>query len=203
MDRELLEDKVRAKARLAVRLRARDRKHSSSQSNLNGTGTKVDELDEDDETCRFGFCDGEDVDNDDDCNDNCNSDFQSSSSPILLPLPPPLSSMNQTIQLPLTPSEKKEKYMIQKEVIRNTDSNNSNTDNSNENLIENSSFAVENNENKDTNIVCETDPFICVPQLLHEFLPKNQSQQSLENLFVTHAQYKFVYKFACEFNKKK
>ena len=204
MDRELLEDKVRAKARLAVRLRERDKKHSSSFSLENGT--KGGESEEDNETRGFGFCDM-DGDNDDDCN----FDSQPFSSSELPPLPPPLSLISflkDATQPPSPPSidlkalHTHEKYMIQNEIRRNTHNYNNNIS-KNENLIPNSTFIVENNENKTKNIGLDTDPFICVPQLLYEFLPIDQSNQSLENLFVTHAQYKFIYKFACECNKEK
>jgi hypothetical protein len=43
-------------------------------------------------------------------------------------------------------------------------------------------------------------PSICIPHLLHSLT--TPSGAALKSLFVTHAQYKFVYKIACDLSKK-
>ena len=209
MNRRLLEEKVKAKARLASRLRERDRKLIIlSSSTIGEEGNE--RIKEEEENEKGGF-DDIDIDNENDYIDVDDKNyFMNDNLSSILPLPPLcLSSPLISTSYPPIPINCNLNIHTGDKIRDNIMENESK-----ENIINNtlkSSVLVDKKQNlildldSSSSSTVETNsiiPSICIPQLLYYMTPKDFYNKHLEYLFLTHAQYKFIYKIACELNKK-
>lgn len=212
-----MEERVKAKARLACRLRARETRPSTTTSTF--TALPVSNGDQN------GSSNSNEVSNDNyssNNNDNCNDDNESTvkedgsgtivcdngdtvcadntnqnlyesqaspphhshtlTHPFSPPPPPDLSGPNTVSSLPH--SQSIPSPHPPHDVEKNSDQR-----------IELTKVG------NDSHLSPTQSDLICIPRMIYEIFSPESPHSPLSSLFVTHAQYKFIYKIACELTK--
>ena len=212
----MMEERVKAKARLACRLRARetrpatttsfsastalsisngDQNYQNGSSNSNDSSNRNDNCDDDNEISVKEDGSGTigcDIDNTESADNTNQSLYESQASPphhshtlthpFSPPPPPDLSGPNTVSSLPH--SQSIPSPHPPHDVEKNSDQR-----------IELTKVG------NDSHLSPTQSDLICIPRMIYEIFSPESPHSPLSSLFVTHAQYKFIYKIACELTK--